>query len=218
MAKRRTGDEPRSLADKLIDDMIAARQRLYETQGDPLRVWEAFLCARLAGRAIPAWVLEYLDRAGRALNELSRTEPPWDQLPRGVLRALEITRPGRGTIFSRRDDAELDTERARYVAALIADGVTRSRAIEVTAEHLNSSRSEVERAYSAAKARGGPEPAEKLFSLRRAQFPDGVPDGSTIEVHEGRAAGVYVVRRTVEQDDRIINVVVMPKVTPKNAP
>ncbi len=55
---------------QLLLDLIDHQQKQFERNGNPLCAWLAYLHAREADVAIPAWVLKYLDRCASGMWEL----------------------------------------------------------------------------------------------------------------------------------------------------
>ncbi|MEX2222776.1 MAG: hypothetical protein WEG40_13345 [Candidatus Rokuibacteriota bacterium] len=194
---------------RVFTGQIAECQRLYEEQGDPLRAWQAYVIARALGIEIPGWVTAYLDRVAKQLAELSNSEPK--AIAGALAGALEIQRPGAGTVFSRRMAAARDDELARDVVRHRAGGLSYTDAIHKLAEHHRVGAKTVERAYAAAKKRGRLRRPSDAIALRRDHFPDGVPAGSIVELE----SGTYRVERTVDEDEHIIVVKVARVSEPK---
>jgi hypothetical protein len=59
---------------KDLDLVVEHLRRTYERTGNPLCVWQARVFTRKARRPTPAWVEDYLDKAGKALLEGTRSE------------------------------------------------------------------------------------------------------------------------------------------------
>jgi hypothetical protein len=199
----------RPLILEIVERLILERQRLYEEQGDPYRAWEVLAAARAYrewGIVVPGWVLEYLDRVASRLVEISRLAPSGDALASHVLSALEMTSPGRGTVFSRRKAADEADELARDTAQLIAGGTKAYVAYEDIGKAYQRGKSTVERAYTEAQARKRLISRPDTLALKRADFPNGVPDGSTVSITGAK----YVVTETVQSDQDVVIVRVRP--------
>ncbi len=83
-------------------DLIEHQQNQFERNGNPLCAWLAYLHAREADVAIPAWVLKYLDRCASGMWEL------WQQSMSGktidhamVAKVIDFAgQRGKGNAFS----------------------------------------------------------------------------------------------------------------------
>jgi hypothetical protein len=138
----------------LVSAFLAECQQEYEA-GDVWRAWEAYAVASTYGQAIPAWVVAYLAATADALTALHRDPRPRkdDRLAAAVTRALRLTPKGRGTLVTRRHQAEKATALATDVALLVADGHTEYLAIEHVAKFHRLGTTTVREAYKAARAR-----------------------------------------------------------------
>lgn len=156
---RRRALDPTKKQRAAAQENIEERRRLYEQHRDPLRVWEAYALARAWGLEIPDWVLAYLDRASRQLVEISQFPPKRAKSGSRVLAALEVARPGRGSVISRRRAADRDEELAGAVHRLLCEKIEPhqraklSVAIDDIAARYGIGRNIVERAYRAARKR-----------------------------------------------------------------
>jgi hypothetical protein len=133
---RRPPRRTQSADEQLSDDDARARARQLRSVanqfeqcrrrhewGDPFTgAWSAYEAARSNGVDVPEWVLAYFRRVAQRMLAISREKPRGKTLGGAVLRALEITRGGGPSVFSRRDTAYRDAAIAEHVRDLVEAG------------------------------------------------------------------------------------------------
>ena len=129
-------------------DLIDHQQKQFERNGNPLCAWLAYLHAREADAAIPAWVLEYLDRCASGMWLL------WNQARGGknidntmVAKVIDVAgQRGTGNAFSTFASAKW-MFLAETVGDYIRQGDAETYAIEDVAKKNSVSVSTVRRAW-----------------------------------------------------------------------
>jgi hypothetical protein len=137
-------------------DEIKWYRKRFETSGLAVFVWRAYFACRMQERAIPKWILKYLDDVAAGFYRLT---PLNAAVPDGDAEALIATtlkmrvhgkKPGQGTAFSKYS-AFLKSKRLADDLAVELYKTPRGKfyiAVDAVAKKHNVSRSTVERAWA----------------------------------------------------------------------
>lgn len=152
---------------RMLLKLIERQQNQFELHGNPLCAWIAYLHARQADVAIPAWVQEYLDRCARGMWELLEQSISGKKIDHAmVAKAIDFAgQRGKGTAFT-----AYGSPRWMFLAELVIlhmrKGAQETYAFKEVAKRNSTSESTVRRAWQRYQADYPERVKERLSSTK----------------------------------------------------
>jgi hypothetical protein len=121
-------------ASKLNAELIAAYQREWESDKNPLAVWRALVEALASDAPLPSFVLDYLSDVGWDLLEMAaRTRTDKSAMTDAkIVSALGLKRSGRGSLAAR----EHNRVRNRWIAMEVKRHLNDKHKLDHTYDHV----------------------------------------------------------------------------------
>jgi hypothetical protein len=117
----------------------SAHYRTEYERGNPVMAWRAFWWARLEGKRVPAWVMDYLEGVASNLLDLAALENARPSNDARIAAALGLKAKGRNTVIRRDRQAIRDAWIVRDVAQARRRGLTVDAAYAVVGDRWNLS-------------------------------------------------------------------------------